>query len=321
MLSFIVIGKNESVRIYNCINSILNFINFNNLKNHEIIYVDSESKDDSIEMASSFNNVKIIKLVGDLNAAVARNEGAKMAKGDFLYFIDGDMEITNNFYEHVFDKEGKLIYDFVSGEFVSYYYSGGSFVSSEPYHNIVDDTFEPTTGGIFIINKLLWVELDGMKLKYKRCQDIDFGLRMSSRGIQLLRKKNIIAIHHTVSYYEHKRLWTDLFNFNQLYQKSVLYRDHALNPFIWRYVKREISLFSLLLSFLLYLVSLQSFFLLIFPIFILVKSLYKYDNGVSKNILISYSYYFLLDVFVFFGFLFFWPNNNKIYSVQQDFTL
>ena len=270
-------------------------------------------------MANKIKAVKIVKLFGNINAAIARNEGAKISKGDYLFFIDGDMEISKTFYSSVFDSIGNLNYDFVSGEFISYYYKNGIFLYSEPYHNIQEDVFEPTTGGIFIINKLLWQNLNGMNEKYRRCQDLDFGLRMSLKGFQLLRKKEIIAVHHTISYYEINRLWSDLFNFNQLYQKSVLYRDHFFNPYIWRYIKREISLFSLITSLLLSLIFHNCYVLLIFPVSILIKCLYKFKNGVSKIIFVSYSYYFLLDIFTLFGFLFFWPNRKKKYKIEYHF--
>jgi glycosyltransferase involved in cell wall biosynthesis len=319
MISFIVIGRNESIKIYNCIKSISDYIIVNNIEKNEIIYVDSDSIDDSIEMAKMFKNIKTIKLVGNINAAVARNAGAEIAKGEYLFFIDGDMEVSSSFYKIVFNKFGKLIYDFVSGEFISYHYENGELVSTEAYHKIKEDTFEPITGGIFLIKKTLWVKMNGMNPKYRRCQDLDFGLRMSQNGFKLLRKKEIIAIHHTISYYETKRLWSDLFNLNQLYQKSVLYRDHFFNPYIWRYIKREISFFSLITSLILFFIFYNYFLLLLFPVSVLIKSLYKNKNGVSKNLFISYSYYFLLDIFVFFGFLFFWPKRNKIYKVEYQF--
>jgi len=319
MISFIIIGKNESIKIYNCIKSVVDFINFNKIVYYEIIYVDSDSKDDSIVMANKIKGVRIVKLVGNVNAAIARNEGAKISQGNFLYFVDGDMEIYSSFYNIVFDSSGKLKYDFVSGEFISYNYINGEFVSSEAYHKITEDTYEPTTGGIFIVKKILWIKLNGMNEKYRRCQDLDFGLRMSLNGFQLLRKKEIIAVHHTISYYEINRLWSDLFNFNQLYQKSVLYRDHFFNPYVWRYIKREISLFTLITSLILSLIFHNCYVLSIFPIFILIKCLYKYNNGVSKNIFVSYSYYFLLDIFTLFGFLFFCPNRKKRYKIKYHF--
>lgn len=314
-ISFIVIGRNESIKIFNCINSIQNFIKTNKIIKYDIIYVDSDSYDNSIDLAKKFSNVKIIKLTGQVNAAIGRNIGARYALGSYLFFIDGDMEIIENFYTNVFDVNGNLKYDFVSGEFMSYNYVNNELISIEPYHKINQDIEEVTTGGIFIIKKKLWNQLNGMNEKYRRCQDLDFGLRMSKLGHKLIRKKNIIANHHTISYYEQNRLWRDLFNCNQLYQKSVLYKDHIFNSYIYKFLFREISLFSIFASIFFVFYTGNILLLLLFPFFVLIKTFYKYKNGVSKNLFVNYTYYFLLDIFVFFGFFLFWPNSKKKYNI------
>ena len=115
MISFIIIGKNEGWKITKCIESIFNTIALNNISNHEIIYVDSESIDDSIERVQFFDSVKIFQIRGDVNAAIARNIGAKEAKGDVLFFIDGDMEIIPGFLESVYINGKILSRDFISG--------------------------------------------------------------------------------------------------------------------------------------------------------------------------------------------------------------
>ena len=95
--AFIVIGRNEGIKIKKCLESIFTTIEKNSLESTEVIYVDSDSKDESIHLALSFNDVKVIKISGEINAAVARNEGAKQANADVLFFIDGDMEINPDF--------------------------------------------------------------------------------------------------------------------------------------------------------------------------------------------------------------------------------
>jgi glycosyltransferase involved in cell wall biosynthesis len=315
-LSFIIIGKNEAKNLNMCFNSVFSFIKFNNILKYEIIYVDSDSIDNSIEIAKSFKIIKIIKLDGEVNAAIARNEGARISKGKYLYFIDGDMEIMPNFYSQVFNHLGDLNYNFVSGEFLSYFYVNGLLNSIEPYHKIKKDIYENITGGIFIINRIFWIEMNGMNEKYRRCQDLDFGLRMSRFGFPLFRKIEIIAIHHTISYYDSQRLWKDLFNFNQLYQKSVLFRDHFFNPFIWRYIFREISLFSFFISIILFSLLQNPYFSLFFPFTLILKSIYKSKNGVSNSFIERYVYYLLLDLSTFFGLIFFWPSRKKKYGIK-----
>ena len=77
MISFIVIGKNEAKYLARCIQSIRKTIEYNKLKKYEIIYVDSNSTDDSIKRVLKFKYVKIFKITSKPNAAIARNIGAR----------------------------------------------------------------------------------------------------------------------------------------------------------------------------------------------------------------------------------------------------
>lgn len=176
---------------------------------------------------------------------------------------------------------------------------------------------ENTTGGIFIIKKQLWDEMSGMQVKYRRCQDLDFGLRMSNKGYPILRKSEIIAYHHTISYYEKNRLWRDLFNGNQLYQKSVLYRDHIFNPNVYPILFREITLLFLILSLLISIITLNINFILPYFFILIIKAIYKYKKGVSRSFLVRFVYYLFLDVSSLFGLFLFWPNNKKIYNIEM----
>jgi glycosyltransferase involved in cell wall biosynthesis len=61
--------------------------------NIEIIIVDRHSCDRTVKIAEKFNARILIK---NLERSAARNQGAKEAKGSFLFFIDSDMELTPN---------------------------------------------------------------------------------------------------------------------------------------------------------------------------------------------------------------------------------
>ena len=86
-ISFIVIGRNEGWKLDKCLQSIVDTIEFNQYKNYEIIYVDSNSTDDSIERAKKYDKIKIFKLTCDANPAIARNVGAKEAFSIYFSFF------------------------------------------------------------------------------------------------------------------------------------------------------------------------------------------------------------------------------------------
>jgi len=93
----------------------------------------------------------------------------------------------------------------------------------------------------------------GMKTKYRKNQDLDFGLRLAKYGVRLLRFSDAIAIHHTISYLDKKRVLNSIKSGDWLF-KGVLYRDHIMNCEIIKMVLREdysacLMFCSILLSF------------------------------------------------------------------------
>ena len=103
-VSFIIIAKNEEFAVEKNIESlsILNCINC------QFIFVDSDSKDNTLKIIKNFksvngNEILILKLKGKLNAAIARNAGFKKVKKDFVFFIDGDTSVEKKFIEKSID--------------------------------------------------------------------------------------------------------------------------------------------------------------------------------------------------------------------------
>jgi len=91
MLSIIIPTLNEE----NYLPTLLDSIRSQNFKDLEIIVADAGSKDKTIEIAKGFG-CKIIK--GGL-PAMGRNEGAKVARGNLLLFLDADTILPEDFFE------------------------------------------------------------------------------------------------------------------------------------------------------------------------------------------------------------------------------
>jgi len=110
MICFIIIGKNEGHKLVNCINSIKKTIAENKIGDYEIIYVDSKSTDNSIELVGGLDEkLKIFRISGKTNPAIGRNVGAAESDADIYCFIDGDMELVPDFFPQVLDDAGKLM--------------------------------------------------------------------------------------------------------------------------------------------------------------------------------------------------------------------
>tara|TARA_Y100000590_G_C15673714_1_gene997205 strand:+ start:319 stop:1263 length:945 start_codon:yes stop_codon:yes gene_type:complete len=310
MISFIVVGKNEGNYIDNCLKSIFKAIKKNYYINYEVIYIDSNSKDNSINKALNFKNVKVHKLISNENAANARNLGAEISKGDTLFFIDADMEIISDTLKIIYDKNKGLEYPFISGNFKDKIKTNNGYIFKD-YYNLNKDSFDFITGGLFLIKRDLWLKVSGMRSIFRRSQDLDLGLRLSKKGFPLLRKKEILAIHNTIDYNNPKRYISDLINGNFLYQ-GLLYKNNILNKYVYKkYIYKELTFFTLILStfFSLYI---SSNFLLIYFMSILLKIFYK------NQLLKSYFYFFsyiIHDIFLIISILFFWPKKIKINSI------
>lgn len=90
LVSVIIPTKNEEGNIVRCLQSIKN----QNYKGKiEIIVVDNHSQDKTVALARHFT--QHVYIAGKERSS-QRNIGAKKAKGEWLLFIDADMELSNN---------------------------------------------------------------------------------------------------------------------------------------------------------------------------------------------------------------------------------
>lgn len=89
MLSIIIPTLNEE----NYLPFLLESIKNQNFKDYEIIVADAGSKDKTLEIAKNYG----CKIVPGGLPAKGRNNGAKVAKGDLLLFLDADVILPDNF--------------------------------------------------------------------------------------------------------------------------------------------------------------------------------------------------------------------------------
>lgn len=307
MISFIIIGKNEGWKLTKCFESIFKTVEYNKLKEYEVIYVDSNSSDNSIEIAKSFEEIKIFKITGVCNAAIGRNIGAKESKGEILFFIDGDMEIIPDFLPLVYSENNGLKYDFVSGQFEDNYYDiNGNYLYKGNYYSLTNDQYQTTTGGLFLIKRKLWESVNGMKTKYIVNEDLDIGLRLSEIGIKLIRKKELLAKHHTVSYNDSSRMWKMLFNASVFY-RVVLLRDHFMNPYqIKNYFRQNYTSILLMLTIITILFSHKLYFMPFYFGIALIRAGINMRRDVFR-IPSRFIYFIFRDTSIWFALIFFWP--------------
>ena len=132
-VSVIVPVYNVEKYLKKCIDSLLN----QTLDDYEIIIINDCSKQDEKKIIESYNDKRIVYIENTKNMGIGynRNIGIKMAKGEYVCFIDSDDYVDSNFlskmynyskknnldlcvcdYYHV-DEKGKIIKQFIIDDF------------------------------------------------------------------------------------------------------------------------------------------------------------------------------------------------------------
>lgn len=174
LVSVIVPAFNEENYLPNCLKSIKN----QTYRNIEIIVADNGSTDRTKKISLEFG-AKVLE-VKDKNLSKVRNEGAKMAKGDILFFLDADSIIENYYIEKMVKRLSEK----------RVFLQGGICCHDSKLHNflwIFNRWFKPyfyTSGrnGVCIWKKIFW-EIGGYDEKINPLngegrEDLDLGLRI-----------------------------------------------------------------------------------------------------------------------------------------------
>ena len=100
-ISIIVPVYNNEKFLEKCLNSLIN----QTLKNIEIICINDESTDKSLQLLEKFANIdKRIQIINQTHSgpSIARNKGIKKAKGEYIGFVDSDDWVDLNFFEQLY---------------------------------------------------------------------------------------------------------------------------------------------------------------------------------------------------------------------------
>jgi len=94
-IDIVIIGRNEGLGLVSAIESakkeLINYFNNSN-SIPPVIYVDGNSYDDSRKIAE-FHGAQTSIVEGPPTAAAGRNQGAALSNAEYIFFMDGDMEI------------------------------------------------------------------------------------------------------------------------------------------------------------------------------------------------------------------------------------
>lgn len=185
--SIIIAEKNESENIEKCIMSILN----QNEKKIELIIVDDNSKDDSVNVIKKYckdRKIKLIQSRKNLGKSEARNLAISKAKANFIFFIDGDCIADKNWIT-----EGLKLFknEKISGIEGKVYYGSKNY--NPTYSNRI---VENTKGNEFMTCNMAYKKEALLENKFnptfKKHQDRELALKIKRFGKIIFSSKMIV---------------------------------------------------------------------------------------------------------------------------------
>ena len=316
-VSFVVISKNESFTITRCIKSIIRCGEA--LLNYEIIFIDSLSSDNTLERVNAIKNkhLRIFLITKSANAAVARNIGIEHVKYEYIFFVDGDVEIQADFVfaaieEMINSPQIGAIYGQLK-EFQYYSNYNKIYQIVKDRYNIQKRIFQIVRGGIFFTRYSVLKDIGYFDNRLKRGQDRDYIMRITSK-YKVLGLPITMGTHHTVVYRNIIRIKEWLFDFKYRYT-GLLLRKHILN--IDRaliILKKEygLTLGILFWPLLFSNIFFPSIFIkIIFGLFLLGDIFLGFKKE-SKHLIGRIISHYIFSVYFLFGFLFYFPRKKKI---------
>lgn len=292
MISFIVIGRNEEMHLGKCFKSIHKACDENSILDYEIIYVDSNSSDRSIEIALTHNVDKIFKLTKIWNAAMGRNIGAKHASGDILCFLDGDMELVSSFIPKILDEKMSLKYDLVSGDLLHHYYDihGNLTGTKREFVHIKITIKKPITGGSFWIKKEIYELVGGMDNRLRCGEDPELGLRLAKKGYLLHFLPELYVLHHMEPH--DNALFSNIMNGVWFYGTVLVYKYNLFNPYTYKRMLRQDSSLIVLAVSLLGSVAFTPYLFIAYPVFLIIRCKFKIPRDKTSML----AYIFVKDI-------------------------
>jgi glycosyltransferase involved in cell wall biosynthesis len=192
-VSVVVIGRNEGVRLRACLESV--FASSFPGDSREVIYVDSNSTDGSVDMARQLGARVISFATGPFTAARGRNAGWRSAKGEFVLFLDGDTVLDTSFVE-------QEIHRFADPNLAAVF---GQRRESNPgasvYNRVLDLDWNPAPGPSLYFGGDTLVRRACLEAVGGYCEDLIAGeepelcRRIRQRGWHILHLDRLMTLH------------------------------------------------------------------------------------------------------------------------------
>ena len=195
-VSVIIPVYNNSLYLDECLKSVIG----QTYKNLEIIFVDDNSTDNSLEVIGKYHDkrIKVVKLRKNSGAAIARNKGVETATGDYICFLDSD----DFWVKDKIERQVKFIseggYAFIYGDYAYYNDNGVKEVrvpKSFNYKQLLKNTAIFTSTVMFDMNHIK--KSDIRMPNIRRGQDIVTWWNVLRKGITAYGAEGVLAYYRT----------------------------------------------------------------------------------------------------------------------------
>lgn len=172
--------------------------------NYELIIIDDESTDKSLEFVSSFKDSRI-NIIHKKNGGVssARNLGAQKANGKFLFFLDADDQITDdclltllnlsNDYPQAEIVTANHVNVSTNGIFKPYCLKKDRGLVNNPLKRFFYGDFMPRTGSTLFLRSV-FIDSGGFDERISIYEDLEFDLKILKKCI-FAYTPEIVYIH------------------------------------------------------------------------------------------------------------------------------
>jgi len=219
MISVIVIGKNEAARIGGCMQSIRDAMG---VMLHEIVYVDSRSSDNSAAIARRWGARCFILSEEQTTAGLGRLVGTKEAQGEYLLFLDADMQLRRGFLEAAMMTMAKEGYDGATGMREDVYMKDGKAVSRvKNYFGCTAQRIAPEFGGALFIKKDALLKAGGWSADTIACEEAELHARINAAGLRIVELP-VQMITHTDAVRDNRGLAGAVFSKRRLGEGQAL---------------------------------------------------------------------------------------------------
>ncbi len=217
-ISVIIVNYNVKEYIISCIESIIKHTD--DKYKFEIIVIDNNSKDGSCdEVEKTFNKIKIIKNKYNFGYSFAVNQGARIAKGNYMLILNPDTLFIEDSLSKLIseaktlDKLGAIGPKLVCGDgkFIQSFWKKPTLLStmlglfhldflnsqknykSKVFSNV--SRVETLSGGAMFMERTLFNNLNGLNENLFWMEDIDLCVRLEEKGYHVFYLPSTSIIH------------------------------------------------------------------------------------------------------------------------------